>query len=167
MGRDGGVAHTVQLCGSLVIRLADRDITDGDFPGRRGVLLAGYLVLHRDREVQRGELLQAVWGDEGEAAGLGTLRTLLYRTRQTLGDDRLTGRTGVRIVLDETTIVDFEQAPLLLANAAAAMRAGTWKPRPARPLRQRRCSKLHFSRDLTRHGSQNSAICRMNAAARR
>ena len=56
-----------------VIALADRP----------GSLLA-YLALARGKLFSRGELMTALWGDRGEAAGTGAFNTTLWRLRKTI-----------------------------------------------------------------------------------
>ena len=67
----------VQLCGTFSV-LADGRRVEGGLPGRQGRLLFGYLALNRLRQIERSELVAALWPD-GRDGGLAPLLSKLRR----------------------------------------------------------------------------------------
>ena len=87
-------------------------------PGRQGRLLFAYLVLNRDRDCGRAELIDLLWPERPPAAADTALSALLSKLRRALGDGALAGRSELRLVPPGTIDVDVEAA----ATAAAARR---------------------------------------------
>lgn len=115
----------MQVCGAPIIVRGGRRV-EGGLPGRQGVLLWGYLVLHRRRAVSRHELMDAVWGDAWPEAPDAGLRALLSKTRAALGSHTLTGRSALRLNLPAGTRVDIEDAREATHRAEAAVARGDW-----------------------------------------
>jgi pentatricopeptide repeat protein len=101
------VGAVVRLCGEVEVTLADRRI-DPLLPGRQGRVLATYLVLHRDRPVPRGELLEALWPAGAPAKADGALRALLSKARRAFGTEVLRGRSEIVLDLPAPVWVDVE-----------------------------------------------------------
>src|SRR4051812_8930858 len=96
MGAPG--ATRIQLCGRLVVELDGRRV-DNALPGAKGRLLFAYLVLNRDRRMSRDELLTAVYGEEASPDQHPSLSVLLSKLRGVIGQELLTGRAEIELVL--------------------------------------------------------------------
>src|SRR5687767_12515885 len=119
------MAHTatrIRLCGTFEVEL-DGARVEGELRGTQGRLLFAYLVLHRDRHVRREELEEARW-EAGRPASPGALAPPLSRLRRTVGAERLTGRSDLRLLLGDGASVDVEVARAELAAARGALDAG-------------------------------------------
>jgi DNA-binding SARP family transcriptional activator len=118
---DGRQDTCIRLCGVLEVTVGGRRV-ESALAGGQVRLLVTYLVLNRDRAVPRDELVAAVWDDHVPADPAAALRSLLSRVRGALGEDVLTGRHELRLVLPEGASVDVERAraDLECARAAAA-----------------------------------------------
>lgn len=97
----------VRLCGRLEVAIEGRRV-EHLLPGRQGRLLLTYLVLHREREIPRDELVEAVWPLGAPAKADPALRALLSKTRRALGPDALTGKSVVALDLPAPVWVDVE-----------------------------------------------------------
>ena len=95
-------------------------------PGRQGRLLFAYLVLNRDRDCGRGELIDLLWPEKPPAAADTALSALLSKLRRTLGDGALAGRSELRLTLEEPIEVDVEAAATATVRAEAAIDACDW-----------------------------------------
>src|SRR5215217_2932493 len=95
-------------------------------PGRQGRLLFGYLVLNRDRDCGRAELIDALWPERPPAAADTALSALLSKLRRTLGEGVVGGRGGLRLALGDDVAVDVERADADAAQAEAALERGEW-----------------------------------------
>jgi DNA-binding SARP family transcriptional activator/tetratricopeptide (TPR) repeat protein len=95
-------------------------------PGRQGRLLFAYLVLNRDRDCGRGELIDLLWPEKPPAAADTALSALLSKLRRTLGDGALAGRSELRLVLEEPIEVDVESAAAATVGAEAALDERDW-----------------------------------------
>jgi SARP family transcriptional regulator, regulator of embCAB operon len=84
---------TIQLCGPYVVELEGRRVEQA-LPGRQGRLLFAYLVLNRDRPVDRGELVEAVWSQEPPHDPADALAALLSKVRTALANRWLEGGAG-------------------------------------------------------------------------
>jgi len=99
---------------------------DGELPGRQGRLLFAYLVVHRDREVGREELAEALWpGELPSAPGLA-LSALLSKLRRLVPVGALEGRGVIRLELGPEARVDLEAARDGIHRAEALVAAGNW-----------------------------------------
>jgi DNA-binding SARP family transcriptional activator len=132
--RSGSVlAHTlvhkaptrIQLCGRLAVELAGRDATPGLQAGHARLLFT-FLAVHRERDVRRDELKEALW-PRGQPAGAdNALSALLSRLRRALGHDTLDGRGAVRLILPTDAWIDFEAAESAIHRAESAVARQDW-----------------------------------------
>ena len=123
------MAHTsgmrIQLCGRLVVRLGANRVEEA-LPGGKGRLLFAYLVLNRLRQVDRDELLDAVYGDEASLEHHPRLSVLLSKLRSAVGPELLSGRSQIELVLPPDAFVDVEEALEGLHRAESHVAAGEW-----------------------------------------
>jgi DNA-binding SARP family transcriptional activator/tetratricopeptide (TPR) repeat protein len=98
-----------------------------DLPGRQGRLLFAYLVLNRDRDCGRGELIDLLWPEKPPPAADTALSALLSKLRRALGDGALVGRSELRLVPRGSIEVDVESAAAATAAAEGAIDAGDWQ----------------------------------------
>lgn len=121
----------VYVCGRLVVRLDGVRLEDR-LPGRQGHVLFAALVLHRDRELSRAELVRPIWGDDPPDAVDSALSALLSRLRRALGPDRIEGRARLRLRLPPGTWVDLDAAEEGVHRAQSAVARGrfgeAWSP---------------------------------------
>jgi DNA-binding SARP family transcriptional activator len=115
----------IQLCGRLVARVAGRRI-DGELPGRQGRLLFAYLVVNRDRLVNREELAEALWPRELPTAPGIALSALVSKLRRLLPEGALEGRGVIRLELGSDARVDLEAARDGIHRAEALVATGKW-----------------------------------------
>lgn len=99
----------IQLCGRLVVRLADQRVED-QLPGTKGRLLFAYLALNRARRMSRDELLTAVYGDDASPDHHPRLSVLLSKLRHVIGPELVTGRSEIELALARDAFVDVEAA---------------------------------------------------------
>ena len=91
---------------------------EGDLPGRQGRRLWAYLALHRRGPVGRGDLAEAIWGDDVPDAWDTTLNALASRLRRTLAPlaeetpgIEIRGEQGrYALILPPGSFVDWERA---------------------------------------------------------
>ena len=95
-------------------------------PGRQGRLLFAYLVLNRDRDCGRPELIDLLWPEHPPAAAETALSALLSKLRRALGDGTLVGRSELRLVPAGEVRVDVEEAEAATARGEAAIDAYDW-----------------------------------------
>jgi DNA-binding SARP family transcriptional activator len=115
----------IQLCGPFVVEVEGRRL-EAAVPGRQGRLLLGYLVAERPKPVRREALIDLLWPADAPASADVSLRALVSRLRQALGD-RLEGRSELRLVLPSGARVDVEIAHACLHDAEAALSLGRAK----------------------------------------
>jgi SARP family transcriptional regulator, regulator of embCAB operon len=115
----------IQLCGRFVIRLDGRRVEDR-LAGAKGQLLFAYLVLNRLGQVNRDELLGAVYGEEATPDHNPRLSVLLSKLRRVLGSELLSGRGQIELVLPPDAFVDVEAALDGLHRAESHVAAGEW-----------------------------------------
>ena len=97
-----------------------------ELPGRQGRLLFAYLVLNRDRDCGRGELIDLLWPEKPPAAADTALSALLSKLRRALGDGALVGRSELRLAPTDGIEVDAERAAAATTAAETAIDAGDW-----------------------------------------
>jgi DNA-binding SARP family transcriptional activator len=98
----------------------------GSLPGRQGRLLFAYLVLNRDRDCGRPELVDLLWPERPPAAADTALSALLSKLRRTLGDGALAGRSELRFIAAPEIEVDLEVAARATARAESAIDRHDW-----------------------------------------
>ena len=119
------MAWTIRLCGPLAVSVgADAEVVA--LPGRQGRLLFAYLVLNRDRDCGRAELIDVLWPEDPPVAAETALSALLSKLRRALGNGALVGRSELRLVAPEPLEVDVEAATADVARAEAAIDGGDW-----------------------------------------
>jgi DNA-binding SARP family transcriptional activator len=74
----------VYICGRPAVEAGPLVAREADLPGRQGRRLWVFLVLQRRGPVGRGDLAEAIWGDEIPDAWDTTLNALVSRLRRTL-----------------------------------------------------------------------------------
>lgn len=121
-------ASKVQLCGSFYIEI-DGERLDSRLPGRQGRLLFGYLAVNRNRPIERATLFEVLWPHGAPSGAETTLRGLVFRTRQALGEERLEGKSQLRLRLPDGVPVDIESASGAIHEAESAL--ATSQPRQA------------------------------------
>jgi SARP family transcriptional regulator, regulator of embCAB operon len=114
----------IQICGPLVIERRGQRL-EGQLPGRQGRLLFTYLVLQRHRQVDRGELAEALWPGRGAATGEAGLNPLLSKLRRTLGPDAVDGRSLLRLQWPDAW-VDLEAAVEAIHRAESSVAQREW-----------------------------------------
>lgn len=115
----------IQLCGPFAIELAGGRI-EGNLPARQGRLLFAYLTIHRDRLIDRDELLEALWGEQLPSAPGSALSALLSKIRGVFGPDVVQGRKQIRLVLPPGSWVDVEAAGDAIHRAESGVAARAW-----------------------------------------
>jgi DNA-binding SARP family transcriptional activator len=116
----------IQLCGHLVVELEGRRLEDRLF-GRQGRLLFSYLAANRGRPVDRESLAEVLWPGEPPGTHAAALRPLISRLRRVLGEQRLEGRSELRLMLPADAWIDVEKAAEAIHDAQAAIALGRWK----------------------------------------
>jgi len=114
----------IQLCGRVAVQLDGSQVADR-LPGRQGKILLAYLVLNRHREIERSELVDALWLDPPPDVE-ASLSALLSKLRRALGARRLAGRHTVRLELERGAWVDVEAAAEALHRAESALTRRDW-----------------------------------------
>jgi DNA-binding SARP family transcriptional activator len=120
------MAWTIRLCGPLAVSLG-ADAGRAALPGRQGRLLFAYLVLNRDRDCGRAELIDVLWPEDPPVAAETALSALLSKLRRTLGDGALAGRSELRLVPPASLEVDVEEAARAADRAEAAIDDSDWE----------------------------------------
>ena len=95
-------------------------------------MLFAYLVLNRDRDCARAELIDALWPENPPAAAETALSALLSKLRRALGEGAIIGRSGLRLTPPVDVAVDAEQAAAAAVAAEAAIDALDWEGAIAR-----------------------------------
>jgi DNA-binding SARP family transcriptional activator len=95
-------------------------------PGRQGRLLFAYLLLNRDRDCGRIELIDLLWPERPPAAADSALSALLSKLRRALGHEVLAGRSELRLVPAGKLEVDVEEAATAAGRAEAAVDERDW-----------------------------------------
>jgi len=119
------LATRIQVCGAVAAEVEGRRI-ERELPGRQGRLLFVYLVLARRRTTGRAELLDALWPGTPPASADSSLSALLSRLRRAVGEERLEGRSELRLALPDDAWVDVEAATEALHRAESAAARGDW-----------------------------------------
>jgi DNA-binding SARP family transcriptional activator len=112
------LALRVYICGRPVIEAGTAVVREADLPGRQGRRLWVSLVLHRRGPVGRGDLAEAIWGDDIPDAWETTLNALASRLRRSLAPLAeaapglaIRGEPGrYALTLPDDAFVDWERA---------------------------------------------------------
>src|SRR6185503_14802242 len=115
----------IRLCGPMGVELGGRSV-GSLLPGRQGRLLFAYLILNRDRDCGRPELIDLLWPEQPPAAADTALSALLSKLRKALGEGALAGRSELRFVPGADIEVDLELAARAAARAESAVDAHDW-----------------------------------------
>jgi DNA-binding SARP family transcriptional activator len=116
---------TIRLCGPVGLD-QDGQSRAAALPGRQGRLLFAYLVLNRDRDCGRAELIDLLWPEQPPAAADSALSALLSKLRRALGEGALAGRSELRLIPPGPIEVDVEIAAAAAAEAELAVDAHDW-----------------------------------------
>jgi SARP family transcriptional regulator, regulator of embCAB operon len=116
----------IQLCGRFVVELDGRRL-DEALPGRQGRLLLGYLAANRATPVRRDTLLDVLWPQGAPTDPEAVLRSLLSKLRRVLGEERIEGRSTLRLVLPAESRIDVETAITNVDDAESAIALGRFK----------------------------------------
>src|ERR671923_2132301 len=116
---------TIRLCGPVGVENGGRSLASA-LPGRQGRLLFAYLVLNRDRDCGRAELIDVLWPEHPPAAADTALSALLSKLRRALGEGALAGRSELRLRPPGPVSVDCEEAAALTNRAEAAIDGHSW-----------------------------------------
>jgi SARP family transcriptional regulator, regulator of embCAB operon len=115
----------IQVCGPLVVRLDGRR-REHELGGRQARELMGFLVVNRRRAVSRDELLAALWPEDPPAGASASLNTLLSRIRRALGQERVVGRSALRLSLPSEAWIDIEVAERRVHEAESLVAQGNF-----------------------------------------
>jgi DNA-binding SARP family transcriptional activator len=121
----------VQLCGRLAVEREGLRV-ETRLPGRKGACALGYLAANLDRWIVRDELIFALWGDAAPPDAEGALASLLSKVRRVVGQDHIAGRSTVRFIAADDTLIDLHFAIECLHRAQVELAAGraqlAWQP---------------------------------------
>src|SRR3954465_15667741 len=101
------MAWLIRLCGPMGVEHDGRPVASA-LPGRQGRLLFAYLVLNRDRDCGRAELIDLLWPERPPVAAETALSALLSKLRRALGEGTLIGRSELRFAPAGPIEVDLE-----------------------------------------------------------
>ena len=122
----------IYVCGRLAIEHPAGVLLERDFPARQGRRFWAYLVLNRQQPVSRGDLAEAVWGDDVPDAWGTSLNAIASRLRRLIvpfdapgAPFAISGEPGrYRLVLPEGAFVDHERARAAIHDADRCHAAG-------------------------------------------
>lgn len=112
-----------QICGRVAVELEGRRV-EHEFPGRQGRVLFVYLAANRQRPVERGELIDALWEDHPPTGADGAVRVLLSKLRRVLGAELLPTTGDVQLRLPRDARIDLEAARDAIHRAESALTLG-------------------------------------------
>ena len=105
-----------RVLGPLEVERAGEPVRVG---GRRERALLAYLLLNRERAVERDALVDALWGEEAPATAANALQVAVHGLRKALGRERVvTHGTSYGIALDPGEL-DLERFETLVRQAAS------------------------------------------------
>ncbi len=116
----------IQLCGRFAVELDGVRLED-TLTSRQTRLVLAYLALHRNRPVERETLTALLWPEHPPSGAETTLRGLIFRLRQALGDGRLRGRSELVLELPDDAWVDVEVARSAAHQAESAIAQERWR----------------------------------------
>lgn len=117
----GGTLATdrIYLCGPLAAVIGGERI-DALLPGRQGRLAFAFLVMNKDRPVERTRLVEALWGASPPADPETALSAILSKIRKVITPLELEGRGSLRLMMPASTWVDIDAATEALHRAESA-----------------------------------------------
>ncbi|MGI6752636.1 MAG: BTAD domain-containing putative transcriptional regulator [Anaerovoracaceae bacterium] len=74
----------INMLGGFTIEIDDKSVNDNASRSSNVWNLLAYLIIHRDRILTQGELIELLWPDEDTTNPANALKTVLYRTRKTI-----------------------------------------------------------------------------------
>ncbi len=116
----------IQLCGRFVLEVEGVRL-ESAVPSGQARLLFAFLALNRTRPVNRDRLAGLLWPEAAPAGAETTLRGLIFRLRQALGEARIEGRSELRMELPEDAWIDVEVARGGIHEAQSAIAQERWK----------------------------------------
>ena len=118
--QDDGVSIT--LLGTFCVQVAGRVVEEADWPSRRSLELVQLLALAERRQLQRDQVLEALWPHLDPQAGAANLRKAAHHARQALGDPGAVVLRGGAVTLfpDRSVPTDLDRFERLAARALAA-----------------------------------------------
>jgi DNA-binding SARP family transcriptional activator len=119
----------ISVCGHLRVETALGVVEEASLPGRLGRRLWVYLVLNRRRPLGRGELMEALWGEEPPDAADASLNALASRVRSAIAtvtpDVELRASAGSYVLgLPGDVFIDRERAWTAIHHVDALRRQG-------------------------------------------
>ena len=109
------------VLGALEVSLNGGRISVG---GRKQRTLLAVLLLHANRVVSRGELVQALWGEHPPPSVAESLDAYVYRLRKQLGPGRLLREAGGYLLTVEPGELDVDRFEQLIGTADRAAETG-------------------------------------------
>ena len=116
----------IQLCGRFAVEL-DGARLENVLTSRQARLVLAYLALSRNRPVQRDSLVELLWAGRPPNGADTTLRGLIFRLRQALGEEHLRGRSELVLELPDGAWIDVEVAHGAIHEAESAIALERWK----------------------------------------
>jgi DNA-binding SARP family transcriptional activator len=127
MSRTGPVTRTrIRLLGSLQLEIDGRDVAAAA-PGGQVRSLLLYLIAHRERAADRGELIGVLWPERPPKDPQAAVRPILSRLRRALAPATIEGTERLRLSLPEPVWADVEEATRAVEAARGAAKKGLWE----------------------------------------
>jgi len=114
----------VQLCGRFAFTV-DGVAVHPALPGRRARLLLAYLAAHRERPVDRAQLLDVLYPDGGPSVA-ASVNVTLSKVRALIAPAEIAGRGELQLRLPPGAIVDVERALESVHEAESALAKRDW-----------------------------------------
>jgi DNA-binding SARP family transcriptional activator len=112
-------SYRIYLCGPLVAVVGGRRV-ESKLPGKQGKLAFAYLLLNNDRHVERGRLMEALWGGKAPADPETSLSSILSKMRRAIAPIEIEGRGSIRLQPPSDLWVDLEAATEAMHRAESA-----------------------------------------------
>ena len=113
----------IALCGRLRLEVDGRDLAAA-LPEGQPIVLLAFLLVHRERGVERDELVEVLWSHRPPRDPGRALRPVLSRLRRAIDPVAIEGRERVRVVPPAPVWLDLDAATAAVADARAALSAG-------------------------------------------
>ena len=119
----GSTEHDVSitLLGAFRVETAGAVVDEAGWPSRRSLELVQLLALTERRQLQRDQVLEALWPHLDPQAGAANLRKAAHHARQAVGDPGAVVLRGGAVALfpDRTVTTDLDRFERLVARALA------------------------------------------------